>query len=371
MPSIRAASATPCAWLPALAATTPRACSSAREPRHAHVRAAQLERAGALQVLALEPAPRPRTPATARGSSCTGRAVRDPLEQRRRRPDVGEAGHRGSVGRRPVRRARRRPPPRCPTTARRLVRVGALRGLRLRRDPFRRRLGHLRDGPVEHGVPAPAHGHVVVGAELRELVVPVQVEQDGVEGRGDRHREQRADDARDERARRHRQQHRDRVQRHRVAHEERLEHVPLDLLHERARRRASSRAVAGPVGHERDEDRDRPGDDRADDRDERAEEHEHGQRQRERHLRGSPRRGRCRRRRRAATRICVRVYAPSVTTPAPAGLVHVLAGAARQQPDDPRPDGAAVEQEEERAEQRDERRPRRRARRSSWRAAPR
>ena len=54
MPSSWAASATPWAWLPALAATTPRAFSSSREPGHPRVGAADLERAGALEVLALE-----------------------------------------------------------------------------------------------------------------------------------------------------------------------------------------------------------------------------------------------------------------------------------------------------------------------------
>ncbi len=54
MPSALAASATPCAWLPAEAATTPRAASSGGQPRQAVGRAADLERAGALQVLELE-----------------------------------------------------------------------------------------------------------------------------------------------------------------------------------------------------------------------------------------------------------------------------------------------------------------------------
>ena len=54
MPSSWAASATPWAWLPALAATTPRAFSSSAEPGHPGVGAADLERPGALEVLALE-----------------------------------------------------------------------------------------------------------------------------------------------------------------------------------------------------------------------------------------------------------------------------------------------------------------------------
>ena len=55
MPSSWAARATPWAWLPALAATTPRARCSSRELGDAQVGAADLERAGALQVLALDP----------------------------------------------------------------------------------------------------------------------------------------------------------------------------------------------------------------------------------------------------------------------------------------------------------------------------
>ena len=54
MPSICAASATPCAWLPALAATTPSGLLLLGEPRHPQVGAADLERAGALQVLRLD-----------------------------------------------------------------------------------------------------------------------------------------------------------------------------------------------------------------------------------------------------------------------------------------------------------------------------
>ena len=54
-PSRPAASATPWAWLPALAATTPRARSAVGQPGDPQVGAADLVRAGALQVLALEP----------------------------------------------------------------------------------------------------------------------------------------------------------------------------------------------------------------------------------------------------------------------------------------------------------------------------
>ena len=53
-PSSCAASATPWAWLPALAATTPLRALRIGEPGDPHVGAAQLERAGALQVLALQ-----------------------------------------------------------------------------------------------------------------------------------------------------------------------------------------------------------------------------------------------------------------------------------------------------------------------------
>ena len=53
-PTSDAASATPCAWLPAEAATTPAAFSAADSRCDADVGAADLERPGALQVLALE-----------------------------------------------------------------------------------------------------------------------------------------------------------------------------------------------------------------------------------------------------------------------------------------------------------------------------
>ena len=53
-PRWRAANATPCAWLPALAAMTPRARSAVGEVGDAVVGAAQLEAEDRLQVLALE-----------------------------------------------------------------------------------------------------------------------------------------------------------------------------------------------------------------------------------------------------------------------------------------------------------------------------
>ena len=66
-PSFCAASATPCAWLPADAAITPRARSRRRQVRHLVVRAAQLEREHRLLVLALQQ-----------------HAVAEPARQRRR-----------------------------------------------------------------------------------------------------------------------------------------------------------------------------------------------------------------------------------------------------------------------------------------------
>ena len=54
MPRWRAENATPCAWLPALAAMTPRARSAVGQVRDAVVGAAQLEAEDRLQVLALE-----------------------------------------------------------------------------------------------------------------------------------------------------------------------------------------------------------------------------------------------------------------------------------------------------------------------------
>ncbi len=54
-PSMPAAKATPCAWLPALAATTPRARSCVGQPGDAQIGAANLVGTGPLDVLTLEP----------------------------------------------------------------------------------------------------------------------------------------------------------------------------------------------------------------------------------------------------------------------------------------------------------------------------
>ena len=94
-PSSCAASATPCAWLPALAATTPRARSRRVEPGDPRVRAADLERPGALQVLALQPRRDRRSSSlSAREFAMRGgaprhrRAARGPRARRPGRPGV-------------------------------------------------------------------------------------------------------------------------------------------------------------------------------------------------------------------------------------------------------------------------------------------
>ena len=79
-PSSEAASATPWAWLPALAATTPCARLVLGQPRDPGVRPTDLERAGPLQVLALEP-DRPADPFGQRPGALHRGVPDDPLEQ--------------------------------------------------------------------------------------------------------------------------------------------------------------------------------------------------------------------------------------------------------------------------------------------------
>ena len=99
------------------------------------------------------------------------------------------------------------------------------------------------------------------------------------------------------------------------AHDERLQHVALDLLHEQHDAEHDERDHR-PVVDEGDEDREGAGHDRADDRDERAEEDEDRDRDRRAAHRGGTRRGRCRSRRSIATRICTFTKFCSVTQPA-------------------------------------------------------
>ena len=90
MPSICAASATPCAWLPLENATTPRFARGCVELGEPVVRAAKLERAHALQVLGLEvnASRRVRSSSVARRDG--RRAVRHAAQTLRRRRDVVE-----------------------------------------------------------------------------------------------------------------------------------------------------------------------------------------------------------------------------------------------------------------------------------------
>ena len=104
MPSSRAASATAWAWLPDENATTPAPAGQRGDLR---VRAAELERAGALKALGLEHHVSPSV-----RDVIERRAVRDAVEHARRRPDVVGPDHAtGSRARRcPRSRARRRRP---------------------------------------------------------------------------------------------------------------------------------------------------------------------------------------------------------------------------------------------------------------------
>ena len=98
---------------------------------------------------------------------------------------------------------------------------------------------------------------------------------------GERHGQDRADDAGDDGPRGEREQDDERVQRQVPAHEDGLEEVALDLLHADDDRQHDER-VDEPAGHERDEDRDGAGRDRTDDGHEGRDERQQGQRQRER-----------------------------------------------------------------------------------------
>ena len=100
---------------------------------------------------------------------------------------------------------------------------------------------------------------------------------DGVGGRGERYGDQRAGDAGDEHAGSDRDDHAERVHRDEAAHQERLEHVALDLLHEHHAAEHQQRDDDAVVD-QGDQDRDRAGDERTDDRDERAEEDQHADR---------------------------------------------------------------------------------------------
>src|SRR5690606_38170598 len=302
MPSMPAANATPCASLPALAATTPPGAFSASLRRAMRTYAPRtLNDPARCRFSHLSST---RTPAASLIARVVWTGVRYATPSSRRAASRTSSSVTGATSwvtarlpaRRPPRprpRARRRESPRRPT-ARGVAGDGARPrpAGRLRRarppgvagSPARR--SGARDlqvglGARDHrGLRAPPHDDPVLRAELGELVVPVQVQHDGVEDGRERHREQRADDPRREAPRGDDEQHGHRVQRDRVAHEERLEDVPLDLLHEQHDPEHDER-LDPALRDEHDEHRDRAGDDGTDDRDERADEHEDAERHRE------------------------------------------------------------------------------------------
>jgi hypothetical protein len=122
-----------------------------------------------------------------------------------------------------------------------------------------------------------------------------EVDRDDVDEGRQRHGEQCAGDAGDHRAAGDDENDSERVHLDGRPHEERLEHVPLELLdaeddHEHPQR------DPGPVVDEGEEDGEGPGDDRTDERDERPEEDEDADRDRE-EPRAETHRARCRSRR--------------------------------------------------------------------------
>lgn len=86
--------------------------------------------------------------------------------------------------------------------------------------------------------------------------------------------EERTGDAEQAAAGGHREDHDGGVQAQSAPLQERLEEVPLDLLHSDDQDQDAERD-AGPLDHQRDEDRERAGHQSTDDGDERAEEREH------------------------------------------------------------------------------------------------
>ena len=105
---------------------------------------------------------------------------------------------------------------------------------------------------------------------------------DGVAGRGERYGDQRARDAGHEHPAADRHDHAERVQRDEAAHEERLQHVALDLLDQDHAAQHQQRRPRALVD-QRDEDRDESGHGGTDHGDERAEEDQHADGHHERH----------------------------------------------------------------------------------------
>ena len=198
--------------------------------------------------------------------------------------------------------------------------------------------------------------HVVLGQLLDRIVagfgVGGEVLDDGVDRGRQRDRDQGARDARREHAGRDGQDHAQRVHRDPAAHQERLQHVALELLHPDHDGQHDQR-LDRPLVDQRDQDGDRAGHGGADDRHERAEEDQHADGQRERHADD----------RRAGTDQDAVGRGHDDGGPHelgqrdprdPARAVHALASGARREPDHPGPDPVAVGQEEVGGEEHDE-----------------
>ncbi|OMP13488.1 hypothetical protein COLO4_01574, partial [Corchorus olitorius] len=118
---------------------------------------------------------------------------------------------------------------------------------------------------------------------LGRLVRAVPDGDDAPRDGGERHREQRAQDAADRGSAGEHDQDDEGVQLHRAPHEDGLEEVALELVHQHDHADDDQRDDR-PVRDESDERGEDARGHRTDDRDERQEEHEDRERQRERHL---------------------------------------------------------------------------------------
>ena len=298
------------------------------EPGDPGVGAAHLERARALEVLALEPhlaAAAGREPAGA----LHGRADRDAVEQGRGFLDVGErtvligsstrcerSEQRGGV-----------------VLMRVLLEIGVRPGVRL---------AHLLEILLQ----------LLLGVVLAHVRVLGEVLDDGVDRGRERHGDEGAGDPRHDDADADRDDHPERVQRDPAAHQERLEDVPLDLLdqdHPAEHEQGGDR----PLVDQGDQDRDGPGHGGADHRHERAQEDQHADGEHERHPEDGRHQG-------DADGIDQRhddgrTDELGQRDPGhPAGAVDAGPRRPGSQPDGPRPDPLAVGEEEVRREQHDE-----------------
>ena len=133
----------------------------------------------------------------------------------------------------------------------------------------------------------PGRCRVVAGERLVGILADRglgrEVLDDGVGGGRERYGDQGAGDAGEQDPGGDRDDHAERVDRDEAAHQERLQHVALDLLHQHDDTEHDQRHDDAVVD-QRDQHRHRAGDEGADDRDEGAEEDQHADREHELHL---------------------------------------------------------------------------------------